>query len=152
MAFCRIDKVGIGSVQRTFDHGHSIAWSVFVVCPLYGLQAALRPGPLGSLLDFALHIFIGRFFTVRIERDKWSFRACGYHSSRRINTGSLFCPMVTLPHLPIRTSDGVDYLALSRLRAGGAMRAIQRFEKKWASSFFVSNNSDACPVCCLNHR
>ena len=28
MAFCRIDKVGIGSVQSTFEHAHSIAWSV----------------------------------------------------------------------------------------------------------------------------
>jgi hypothetical protein len=27
MAFCRIDKVGIGPVERTFVHGHSIAWS-----------------------------------------------------------------------------------------------------------------------------
>lgn len=24
-AFCRVDKVRIGSVQRTFEHGHSIA-------------------------------------------------------------------------------------------------------------------------------
>ena len=32
MAFCRIDEVGIGSIQRTSDHGHSIAWSVFDVC------------------------------------------------------------------------------------------------------------------------
>jgi hypothetical protein len=33
MAFCRIEEVGIGSVQRTFEHGPSIAWSVFGVCP-----------------------------------------------------------------------------------------------------------------------
>ena len=35
MAFCWIDEVRIGSVQRTSDHGHSIAWSVFGVWTLY---------------------------------------------------------------------------------------------------------------------
>jgi hypothetical protein len=33
MAFYWIEEVGIGSVQRTFEHAPSIAWSVFGVCP-----------------------------------------------------------------------------------------------------------------------
>lgn len=31
MSFCWIDKIGVGSVQRTFEHGHSIAWSLLGV-------------------------------------------------------------------------------------------------------------------------
>ena len=42
MAFCLIDEVWIGCVQQAFQYSASMAWSVFGVCPLLRLQAALR--------------------------------------------------------------------------------------------------------------
>ncbi len=49
MTFCRIDKVGIGSVKRTFEHGRRIAWSVPCVCAhTYLPSVRLRGSPGGE--------------------------------------------------------------------------------------------------------
>ena len=42
-AFRRVGKVGIGLIQRTFEHARSIAWSVSCVCAhTYSVPVHLR--------------------------------------------------------------------------------------------------------------